>query len=122
MSAHVDSLLNKPLDTEFWKNADLSGYLIEESALIIASILAQHGQEDRALDLLFSGLEKTGAQFENIESFFALSPGRLEVPDSLRRHPRYHEYWKLPGMAELADVRRANGMPYGLPLPPENPK
>ena len=122
MSTHVDSLLGEPIDPAFWENVDFSETVVQESALNIASILAQHGEQKRALDLLFSARESTGVAFSNTEDFFALSPGRLEVPESLRRHPRYHEYWDLPGMAELADARRANGMPYGLPLPPKDPE
>jgi hypothetical protein len=41
------------------------------------------------------------------------------MPESIRRHPRYHEWWARPGMAELAAARRANGKPFGLPLPIE---
>ncbi|MHA6289581.1 tetratricopeptide repeat protein [Maricaulis sp. CAU 1757] len=48
-----------------------------------------------------------------------LHPGRLEFPDSLRRHPRYNEVWARPGWADLARLRRENGQTAGLPLPPD---
>ena len=120
MSYHVDSLLGEPVDPAYLETIDFSEFAIQESALVIASILAHHGEEALAVELLFSGLETTSAIFSNTEDLFALASGRLEVPESLRRHPRYHEYWNQPGMAELADVRRANGMPFGLPLPPKD--
>jgi len=118
ISYHLDSLLGKPVDPDFWQTVDFSDNLIQESSQIIAGILAQHGEETRALELLFNALESTGETFNSVESLYALSPGRLEIPESLRRHPRYHEYWNLPGMAELAEARRANGLSNGLPLPP----
>ena len=56
---------------------------------------------------------------ETVELANRLLPGRLEFPEPLRRHPRFHEFWELPGMPELAAVRRANGQTGGLPLPVE---
>ena len=117
MSTHVDSLLGETVDPDYWKNVDLSSGSIQEGAWVIASILAQHGEEIRALDLLFSGQESSGQVFPNMEALYALVPGRLEMPESLRRHPRYHEFWNLPGMPSLAEARRANGQTAGLPLP-----
>ena len=43
--------------------------------------------------------------------------GRFEFPNALRHHPRFREFWELPGMPELAAVRRANGVTARLPLP-----
>ncbi|MHA6289580.1 tetratricopeptide repeat protein [Maricaulis sp. CAU 1757] len=50
---------------------------------------------------------------------FHLHAGRLEFPENLRRHPRYHAIWARPGWADLARLRRENAQTAGLPLPPE---
>ena len=55
--------------------------------------------------------------FANIQDTFTLLSGPFEMPDVIRRHPRYHAIWETPHMKELADVRRANGQSAGLPLP-----
>ena len=44
-------------------------------------------------------------------------PGRYEMPETIRRNPRYHEFWSSPALRELAAIRRANGQTAGLPLP-----
>ena len=76
------------------------------------------GHQDIALEALFSpGVLQSGVK--GAYSFFALSDSRWQMPESIRRHPRYHEWWTRPGMAELAAARRANGKPFGLPLPIE---
>lgn len=82
-----------------------------------AAVLAHLGEDDRAIDALFNNhvIEVPGAP--DLE--YILTPGRYEFPERTRRHPRYHEYWSLPGMAEWAEIRRANGQTAGLPLPME---
>ena len=50
-------------------------------------------------------------------SSFSPYYGVNPYPEEILRHPRYHELWARPGMAELAAARRANGWEDGLPLP-----
>ncbi len=90
----------------------------EFGSLLNVSYLALMGHQDIALEALFSPdvLERT---VKASQPFFALSDSRWQMPESIRRHPRYHEWWTRPGMAELAAARRANGKPFGLPLPIE---
>ena len=78
-------------------------------------VLAAFGEVDQAAELSF----RTRNGGDNRDLLLHLNEGRLEFPEALRRHPRYHEFWALPGMLELADTRRANGVTAGLPLPVE---
>jgi len=73
------------------------------------------GEGDAAANAIYSlyGSE----EFSDLTDY--LLPGRRGFPETLRRHPRYHEFWELPGMPELAAARRANGQTAGLPLPIE---
>ena len=107
-SEATQCLLNK----EWVKNKEFG------SLLLTVSYLALMGHQDIALEALFSpDVLLNGLQ--SSYSFFALSDGRWQMPESIRRHPRYHEWWSRPGMAELAAARRANGKSFGLPLPIE---
>jgi len=81
------------------------------------SFLALLGHQDIALEALFSPHVLLSGL--NFAASFPLSDSRWQMPESMRRHPRYHEWWARAGMAELAAARRANGKPYGLPLPIE---
>ncbi len=58
-----------------------------------------------------------GSAFPGVSGLLPLLPGKFEMPESVRRDPRYHDVWLLPGMPELAAARRANGVSAGLPLP-----
>ncbi|MBO6535610.1 MAG: hypothetical protein JJ966_05265 [Balneolaceae bacterium] len=87
-----------------------------ELPLQYASMLAHIGDYDEALRVLFDGYEKKSL-FGTILNEFTLREGRKEFPDDFRRHPKYHEFWELPGMPELAKARRNNGVTAGLPLP-----
>ncbi|WP_265530354.1 TIR domain-containing protein [Sphingomicrobium marinum] len=80
-----------------------------------ASLLAQGGQVENAIDLLEVGYQKRELFGPN--DFWPLLEGRYEFPDEMRRHPRFHAIWANPDMARLAEVRRANGQTAGLPLP-----
>ena len=86
--------------------------------LLAVSFLALMGHQDIALEALFRPDVLQGGM-KGFRAFYALSDSRLQMPESIRRHPRYHEWWARPGMAELAAARRANGKPFGLPLPIE---
>ncbi|MDH3647939.1 MAG: hypothetical protein OER80_14335 [Gammaproteobacteria bacterium] len=91
---------------------------MELGSLHYVSYLALMGHQHIALEALFlPGLLLHG--LKNGADFYALSDSRWQMPESIRRHPRYHEWWARPGMAELAAARRANGKPFGLPLPIE---
>jgi TolB-like protein len=80
-----------------------------------AQALAHSGDIDQALDILFAIFYE---QWDPTITWH-LTEGLYAFPDALRRHPRFHEFWALPRMAELAAVRRANGQTAGLPLPIE---
>ncbi|MBT8077436.1 MAG: hypothetical protein KJO31_02620 [Gammaproteobacteria bacterium] len=84
--------------------------------MFMISVLAKMGHDDLALKLLFSpALLREWAGYT--ENLLVLSPGRFEMPETIRRHPHYHDWWSRPGMPELAAARRANGATAGLPLP-----
>jgi len=84
--------------------------------LAFAHALGMSGDGETAIDVLFTIHETP--EMGNFTS--VLVPGRTELPASLRRHPRYHEFWELPGMPELEAIRRSNGQTAGLPLPIED--
>lgn len=48
---------------------------------------------------------------------YSLSPfyGRNPYPDWVLEHPRYQALWARPELARLAEIRRQNGWPDGLP-------
>lgn len=125
--AYTDQVLAKELDidsartsyaTDYnWAEADLSGVFFDYEYTSVASVLAQNGQLDKALNFLFSRFEKYGFQGAGPRDWYPFLPGRLEMPDSLRSHPRYHEFWLQNGLVEIARVRRETGMTAGLPLP-----
>ncbi|MHA6289582.1 hypothetical protein [Maricaulis sp. CAU 1757] len=87
-----------------------------DRAFVSVYALARMGDEAAALDmfetLASSDQQSVGPQF----LYFHLSPGRLEFPESLRRHPRYHEIWDSTWLAALERERRARGHLAGLPL------
>lgn len=87
-------------------------------SLLDVSELVLMGHQDIAVEALFSPGVLLGG-VSGAPAFDALSDSRWQMPESIRRHPRYHEWWARPGMAELAAARRANGKPFGLPLPIE---
>ena len=87
------------------------------SNLIHVSSLAILGHQELALEALRRVAESPDSEANANTYFFVLSDGFWQMPESIRRHPLYHEWWARPGMAELAAARRANGKPYGLPLP-----
>ncbi len=94
----------------------ISGAEYDEADLLSVSVVGNTGAADQALNLLF-----TPAMLEygmpSTEHYFVLVDGPWEMSESIRRHPRYHEWWARPGYAELAAARRANGQAAGLPLP-----
>ena len=87
----------------------------EEKTTLRVQVLARVGDIDQALDALFA----TYYELWDLNIAWHLTEGRFAFPDALRRHPRFHEFWALPRMAEFAAVRRANGHTAGLPLPIE---
>lgn len=80
------------------------------------SLLAKLGLTEQAIALL---VDKYTLDFglQSTTNFFTLTDSKWQMPESIRRHPRYHEWWSRPGYAELAEARRVNGKPEGLPLP-----
>jgi hypothetical protein len=112
-AGEVPSKATQCLLNEAWvKNKEFSFKLLD------VSYLALMGHQDIALEALFSpGVLLRGLM--GGPNFYALSDSRWQMPESIRRHPRYHDWWARPGMAELAAARRANGKPFGLPLPIE---
>jgi len=97
--------------------ARFTRFVIESPTLSFqrAQALARAGLLDQALDVLIAAYHREW----DPDITWHLTEGAYEFPESLRRHPRFHEYWALPGMPEHAAVRRANGQSAGLPLPIE---
>ena len=101
---------------DYWKNLDHSGWLFKQNAALSASVFAQMGQNNIALDILDQAYQN-GYLFNSLQSIFVFTQGRWEMPESLRRDPRYHEFWNQPELLDMAEMRRANGQAAGLPLP-----
>ncbi len=111
-AGEVPSEATQCLLNEAWvKNKTFNG-------LFDVSYTALMGHQDIALEALFSPDVLLFGMYGN-PAIYVLSDSRWQLPESIRRHPRYHEWWTRPGMAELAAARRANGKPFGLPLPIE---
>lgn len=87
-----------------------------DSEFLAVSIVAHAGLVDEAVELMFEQ-ERQNYGLSSASMIYALSDGPFEMPESVRRHPRYHEWWGLDGFREIAAARRANGSNYGLPLP-----
>lgn len=120
LMAYANSILQEGEPFEYWSNTDFLAIEPVGTFALDASILAQQGLDDQALDIL----ERVSAD----ERFFAsrgvvyvLWPGRIQMPDHIREHPRYDEIWSLPGMPEIALARMSNQQPAGLPLYTNNP-
>jgi len=94
--AQLEQLALESTDMEYWR----------------VSLLAEFGHIDLALNLLNEVYEVGSVTDFNSH----LTGNAYEFPDALRGHPRYHEFWALPGMPELEAIRRANGQTGGLPL------
>lgn len=104
-------------DSDHWRSLDISDDGFADCYLPIVSILAQMGEIERALDLLPNQESSTGYLPGGNECWYPLMPGRYEMPEIIRRSPRYHDFWSSPGFQEVAEIRRANGQTAGLPLP-----
>lgn len=112
----AEFFVDEKVDRDYWRSVDISGRFFGRCFLVVGSILAQVGEDDRALDFLSSQDGSkifTGAT----ECQYPLLPGRFELPERVRRDSRYHELWSSPDMQELAESRRANGQTAGLPMP-----
>ncbi|GJL97380.1 MAG: hypothetical protein DHS20C06_11970 [Hyphobacterium sp.] len=94
--AQLEQLALESTDTEYWR----------------VSLLAEFGHIELALNLLIEVYEVGSVTEFNHH----LTGNNYEFPETLRRHPRYHEFWELPGMPELEAIRRSNGQTGGLPL------
>jgi TolB-like protein/tetratricopeptide (TPR) repeat protein len=108
--------------TEAYLGTENTGALVLEvfenefADTVDASLFARLGEDQRAIDVLFRDYGRVNGV---LDLMWILHPGRFELPERTRRLPRYHEFWALPGMPELAAARRANGQTAGLPLPSE---
>ncbi|WP_260483706.1 TIR domain-containing protein [Sphingomicrobium flavum] len=58
----------------------------------------------------------TGDPSQVAELFY---PGRLDIPDHMRRDPRYHAIFDHPVRAKILAWHKANGTTIGIPLSPE---
>lgn len=103
-------------DADFWRSIE-AAHLKDASPYLWSSMLAQNGRMDVAIADLTDKVLGFGRAFTTAEDLYLFLPGPFEVPEEMRRHPRYHAFWARPGMAELAEMRRANGQSAGLPLP-----
>ncbi|NNM14516.1 MAG: hypothetical protein HKO58_09335 [Gammaproteobacteria bacterium] len=107
------SKLDETVDQTFWSSfTEVPSKT--DSPTLWAAILAQHGHVEIVLDALE---QQEGGLFLNTQDHYILLPGPFEMPETIRRHPRYHALWQRPEMASLAKARRANGHNAGLPLP-----
>ena len=68
-------------------------------------------------ETFFETLETAYERGDLLSSPYAFSPfyGANPYPDRILEHPRYHRLWARPGLAGLAEARRANGQTAGLP-------
>ncbi|MEO0575006.1 MAG: hypothetical protein AAF004_06045 [Pseudomonadota bacterium] len=86
--------------------------------LIWMSTLAHAGMVPEAVEELLTS-DNLRYALNNANVTFVLVDGPFEIPDDIRRHPRYHDWWARDGYEEIANARRANGKDAGLPLPIE---
>ena len=107
--------VNDKIDRDYWRSVDISNQASRNCYLVVGSILAQVGEDERALDFLSSQVDSGFGS--GSECLYPLLPGRFEMPERIRRDSRYHNLWSSPGMQGVADARRANGQTAGLPLP-----
>jgi len=77
--------------------------------------IANQADVDAGIDSLIKRYNNNNIFDDRGELF--IMPNRFEASDAMRHHTRYHEFWSLPGMPELAEIRLKNGAPWGLPLP-----
>ena len=117
LMAYADSILGEG-DAEYWSNTDFLASNAVSNLSSDASVLARHGRSEEALAIL-EKVAREGRFFHSRGVPYVLWPGRFEIPEHIRRDPRYHEIWTLPGMPEIELARRANGLTAGLPLPIE---
>jgi TolB-like protein/tetratricopeptide (TPR) repeat protein len=68
-------------------------------------------------DLAVDGLEYSVRTFDVFDSGNWIFSIALKPGDPFLSHPRYRALWQIPGMPELAALRRANGALWGLPEP-----
>lgn len=116
--AYTDGVLGDDAHEDYWRNLDFLSLEPARTFVLDASILAQQGLDEQALTVM-ERVTKSGRFFASRGITYVLTPGRFEIPEHIRRHPRYHALWTLPGMPEIELARRANGMTAGLPLPVE---
>jgi TolB-like protein len=79
-----------------------------------ASILAQEGLTDDALDIM-ERLSVEGRFFASRGIVYVVWPGRFQVPEQVRSDPRYRAIWSSPELSQVERARRANGQLAGLP-------
>ena len=109
--------VDEKIDRDYWRSVDIiSHQYFSQCFLVVGSILAQVGEDERALEFLSS---QDGSKIfaSGFECQYPLLPGRYEMPERIRRDSRYHDLWSSPGMQGLAEIRRANGQTAGLPMP-----
>ncbi|KZX58107.1 hypothetical protein A3709_18720 [Halioglobus sp. HI00S01] len=114
--AYMDRVLGQDSGQAFWEKADFSDREVSTLFTLDAAILARVGRLDEALDLL-ERIAEGERFFANRSLPYVLSEGGLEMPEDIRRHPRYHAIWARPGMPAIELARRSNGTTAGLPLP-----
>lgn len=80
-----------------------------------AAILARAGRLDDAFDVA----RFTAPRSQADEIVMIMSDGRLTFPPEARADPRYHALFRdFPHLRRIADIRRKNGVPGGLPIEP----
>ncbi len=94
---------------------DLSALELPAWSFLGALWNANQGNLDRAFELLDAGFEDGGFAVFNITAFQPLNCQAMAFPEAMLTDSRYHAFWAQPGLAELAEVRRANGKGWSLP-------
>ncbi|WP_205743097.1 hypothetical protein [Halioglobus maricola] len=115
--AYMDRVLGIDPRQQYWDAVDFTDRDPGGLFTLDAAILARVGRLEDALDLL-ERIAEADRFFANRSVPYVLSGGGLEMPEEIRRHPRYHAIWAQPGMPAIELARRSNSTNAGLPLPP----
>lgn len=97
---------------------DMAGLVAPFAARAVASAGEVIADSDR-VDWIFDSLQKNYRDRSLLSEpfstapFYGFTPG---YPSWVLEHPRYEAFWAQPGLAELARLRRSNGVDAGLPI------
>lgn len=107
-----------------WPQADSQAEIEQAKAVFERELITNHigiwgpsFTEILPEETFFATLELAHERNDLFSAPFGFAPfyGANPYPDWVLEHPRYHELWKDPRLALLAEARRANGQTAGLP-------